>query len=208
VKIKTILVAALMLIALNLLAGGGVKFVKTWKNPDAQPGSWKGKKVAAFVMTLLNDARQGAEQALARELTQRGAQGVPGYTIVPREAEKDRVAAKRILADAGITGAVLMQVVDVQQDIVATSAQSYYTGPNVSTFTGFWDYGWGMVYTPGTVDAKTTVMVETLIYSIDQDKLVWAGTSKTTNPDKVGEVIKKLAGAVGSEVKKAGLIAK
>jgi hypothetical protein len=207
-KMKIALVAALLLIALNLMAGGAEKFAKTWKNPDAQPVDWKGKKVAAFVMTLLKDTREGAEQALARELTQRGAQGVPGYTVVPPEAEKDRVLAKRILADAGIAGAVLMQVVDVKQDTVATAGQAYYLGPSVSTFSGFWDYGWGMAYAPGAVGSKTTLKVETLVYSIDQDRLLWAGTSKTTNPKKVSEVIKKLVDATGNEVRKAGLLSR
>jgi len=207
-KIGMTLVAALLLIALNLMAGGAEKFVKTWKNPDAQPTSWKGKKVAAFVLTIMNGTRQGAEQALARELTLRGAQGVPGYTVVPQEAQKDREAAKRILADAGITGAVLMQVVGADQEMVATAGTAYYLGPSASTFSGYWNYGWSMAYAPGTVNNKTTLMVETLIYSIDQDKLLWAGTGKRTNPKNIGEIITKLAGAVGNEVKKAGLVSR
>jgi hypothetical protein len=128
--------------------------------------------------------------------------------VVPQEAQKDRAAAKRILADAGISGAVLMQVVGADQRMEATAGTAYYLGPSVSTFSGYWGYGWSMAYAPGTVNNKTTLMVETLIYSIDQDKLLWAGTSKTTNPKEVGEVIKKLAGAVGNEVKKAGLVSK
>jgi hypothetical protein len=146
--------------------------------------------VAAFVMTVRKDTRQGAEQVLARELIQQGVQGVPGYTVVAPEAQKDREAAKRILADAGITGAVLMQVVGANQETVATAGQAYYLGPNVSTFSGFWNYGWGMAYAPGTVNNKTTLMVETLIYSVDQDKLLWAGTSKRTYPKNVGEINK------------------
>ncbi len=89
-KIKMTFVATLLLIALNLMTGGAEKFVKTRKNPDAQPVNWKGKKVAAFVMTVRKDTRQGTEHALARELIQRGAQGVPGYMVVPPERGGER----------------------------------------------------------------------------------------------------------------------
>jgi len=35
----------------------------------------------------------------------------------------------------------------------------------------------------------TIVTVETLIYSLGQDKPIWAGQSQTTNPSKVGPFI-------------------
>jgi hypothetical protein len=98
-----------------------------------------------------------------------------------------------------------MNVVDLQQETVTTSGQSYFMGSESSTFWGSWDSG-VMGYLPGSVDSKMTVVVETLVFSIDQDRLLWAGTSKTTNPKKVDDVIKKLVGAAAGEVKKAGLL--
>jgi hypothetical protein len=206
-KIKIALIAVLVLIGLNVMAYSAGKFSKTWKNPDAKPVNWKGKKVAAFAWTALNANREAAENALARELTQRGAQAVAGHTLIPPEAEKDREAAKRILAAAGITGAVMMRVADLQQETVTTSGQAYYLGPNYSSFWGYWDSGM-IGYVPGMVDTKVTVVVETLVYSIDQDRLLWTGTSETTNPKKADDVIKKLVGAAAGEVKKAGLLKK
>jgi hypothetical protein len=203
-----IFIAALLSVAMTLTAFGGVKFVKTWKNPDAQPGSWQGKKVAVFALTFQKNNREAAEKALARELTQRGAQAVLGYTLVPPEVEKDRDAVKRILTDAGISGAVLMNVVAYQDDLIATAGQSIYLGPNYVSFYGYWGYGATIGYIPGIIDTKTTLIVESLVYSVDQDKLIWAGTSKFTDPKELDEAIKKLAEAVGKEVKKAGMVKK
>jgi hypothetical protein len=205
-KLKTTIVAALLLAAVNLVAFGGMKFVKTWKNPDAQPVNWQGKKVAVFVGTLLTANQEPAQKALARELIQRGIQGVVGDSLVPAAAMKDRNAAIRILADAGVTGAVVMRLVDYQSETEVTGAQ--YLGANYSSFSSYWDYGVATIYVPGTADIKTTVMVESLVYSIDQDKLLWAGTSKVVNPKEVDTVIKQLVAAVGNQVRKAGLVQK
>ncbi len=199
-RIRVLSFAFLLLISSNLLAGGA-KFVKTWKNPDAQPVNWKGQKVAAFAITLLVANRDEAERILANELTQKGAQGVPGHTLVAPKVEQDREAVKRILADAGITGAVVMRVVDVKQEAAVKAGTPIYAGASSASF-----YGYLVGYVPGTIDPKTTVMVETLVYSIEQDKLLWSGTSKTTDPRKVDEVIKKLANAAGSEIRKAGIV--
>jgi hypothetical protein len=204
-KVKTIFVAALLLVATSLTAFGGVKFVKTWKNPDAQPGNWQGKKVAAFALTFQKSNREAAEKALVRELNQRGAQAVPGHTLVPPAVEKDRDAVKRILVDAGISGAVIMNVIGLQDDLVITADQTIYLGPNYATFWGYWSYGATIGYIPGNVGTKMTLVVESLVYSLDQDKLLWAGTSKVVNPKDIDEAVKDMAKAVGSQVKKAGL---
>lgn len=207
-KTRLTLVLAVVSIALNLTGCGPVKYVRTWKNPEAQPVRWEGKKVAAFALTRLKATREGAEQALARELTQRGAQGVPGYSIIPPEAEKDREIAKRILTEAGIAGAVIMQVVDVKDDIFSGGGQVYFLGSSYMNFWGFWDSGWNVAYAPGVVGTKTTLVVETFVYSVDQDRLLWAGTSKTTDPKDVDVVVRQMVAAAGQEIRKAGLLSR
>jgi hypothetical protein len=205
-KVRMTVVAVLLWAAVNLMAFGGMKFVKTWKNPDAQPSNWQGKKVAIFAGTLLIANQEPAQKALARELTQRGIQAVIGDTLVPTAAQKDRNAAIRILADAGITGAVVMRLVDYQSETEVTGEQ--YLGANYSSFSSYYNYGMSTIYVPGTADIKTTVMVECLVYSIEQDKLLWASTSKVVNPKEVDAVIKKLVASVGSEIRKSGLVKK
>lgn len=206
-KLKVIFIGALLLAVASLTAFGGVKFVKTWKNPDAQPGSWQGKKVAVFAMTVLVSNREGVEGALVRELTRLGVQAVPGKTLVPEAAEKNLEAVKRILVNSGITGAVIMRVADLQQGIVSYTGTAYLQQTYYSSFYGYWEYGIAG-YVPPTAKSKTTVMVETLAYSIDQDRLLWSGTSEVTDPKNADDVVKKLIGDAAKEVKKAGLVKK
>jgi hypothetical protein len=205
-KTRMTIVAMLLLAAINLMAFGGMKFVKTWKNPEAQPSNWQGKKVAIFAGTLLIANQEPAQKALVRELTQRGLQPVIGDTLVSSAAQKDRNAAIRILADAGITGAVVMRLVDYQSETEITGEQ--YLGANYSSFSSYYNYGMSTIYVPGTADIKTTVMVECLVYSIEQDKLLWASTSKVVNPKEVDTVIKKLVASVGGEIRKSRLVKK
>ena len=81
-----------------------------------------------------------------------------------------------------------------------------WTGPCYGGFKGYWGYGWGAVYDPGYLSTDTIVSVETLIYSVKQDKLLWAGVSETTDSSKLDAFISEGADAVGNEMKKAGLL--
>jgi len=84
----------------------------------------------------------------------------------------------------------------------------YWGGPAYATFwgAGYYGYGWGGVYSPGYIQTDTIVIVETLVYSLPQNKLVWAGQSETTNPSKVGPFIQELVRKAAAEMEKQGLI--
>jgi hypothetical protein len=193
--------------ALVAAACATTTFNSTWKAPGAAPLNFKGKKVAALVVSKEEGVRYGAEDALAREITAKGAVGLPAYSLIPKEITQDKEKAKAFLAKAGVAGVVAMRVVGKDQEISSTPA-SYYATPYYSTFwgAGYYGYGWGGVYNPGYVRTDTIVSVEILVYSLEQDKLVWAGRSQTTNPEKVGPFIHELTARAAAEMKKQGLI--
>jgi hypothetical protein len=180
-------------------------YESTWKAPDAQPVVLSGQKVVAFVLTKNAASRRAAEDALAREITAGGGQGVPSYTLVADTAAPDEARAKAQIEAAGATGVVVMRPVDTSKEVVATST---YMGPRYGPYWGgYYGYGWGGAWGGGVdVVTNTIVTVETLVYSLPQNKLIWAGQSNTTNPAKVDAFVRELATAARREMTKAGLL--
>ncbi len=194
-------------VVLSAVACAATTFNSTWKAPDARPLNFKGKKVAAMIVSKEEGVRYGAEDALAREITAQGAVGLPAYSLIPKELTQDKEKAKAFLEKAGVAGAVVMRVVGKDQQLRSSPA-TYWGGPYYATFWGggYYGWGWGGVYNPGYLRTDTVVSVETLVYSLEQDKLVWAGRSETTSPSKVGPFIHELAAGAAREMKKQGLI--
>ncbi len=200
---------ALGLLSLGLAAcGGATRFSSTWVDPAAGPTDWDGQKVVAFVLSARDSIRLGAEESLARELTSRGAQGVAGHTIVPRDVTEDQDRVRELLTSAGVVGAVVMRVVSQTQEISSSPGTVWYTGSYYPSFYGYWGYGWNAMYQPGQIRSDTIVSIETLLYSVEEDKLLWAGLSKTTNPENIPKFINQLVGAAGKEIRKTGLVEK
>jgi len=198
---------ALGLLSFGLTAcGGATRFASTWVDPAARPTDWDGQKVAAFVLSSRDSIRLGAEETLARELTSRGAQGIAGYTIVPKEVTEDQDKVKELLSSAGVVGAVVMRVVGQKQEISSSPGMISYTGSYYPSFYGYWSYGWTAMYQPGQIRSDTIVSIETLLYSVEEDKLLWAGLSKTTNPENIPKFINELVSAAGKEIRKTGLV--
>jgi hypothetical protein len=57
------------------------------------------------------------------------------------------------------------------------------------------------------VRTDTIVIVETLVYSLRQNKLVWAGESLTTNPTDVDAFVQELVAEAAEAMRKQGVIA-
>ena len=59
---------------------------------------------------------------------------------------------------------------------------------------------------PGMVVTDTIASVQTNIYSVADEKLIWSGTSDLYNPSDARKVVGEIAKAVGDELRKEKLI--
>jgi hypothetical protein len=174
--------------ALVLGACATTTFNATWENPEAQALSFKaGDKVLAMVAIKNDGMRRMAEDSLASAISGRGLQGVPSYTVLPTELTKDKDKAKAAVEKVGAAGAVVMRVLAKEKVSSSQMSKSY-------SYTATWngDFGWSTPYNPTDMRSDTVLVVETLIYDLRQDKLVWAGQTQTTSPSKVDGLIKEI----------------
>lgn len=192
---------------LVLCACATTTFQSTWRSPDAQPLRLTGKKVAAVFVTRDMLMRRRAEDAMAREITARGAEGVPSYTFLSDAEVRDRDAAKAKADSLGFAGAVVMRVVG-SDAIYHYSPRGYvWFGPQYRHFWGgYWGYGWGTVWQPGYLVVDRVVKVETLVYSLEQDQLIWGGVSRTVDPGRIEHFIGELAEAVSKQMAREGVL--
>ncbi|HKC24691.1 MAG TPA: hypothetical protein VKF32_08100 [Thermoanaerobaculia bacterium] len=208
-KVYTARALGLALLAGAALACATTTFSNTWRSPDAQRLQFRGQKVLAVFVSSSESVRRRAEDTLAREISARGAEGVPSYTVLSQDEVKDPERAKAKVEPLGFAGSVVMRVVARDTEVTYEPGVVIWGGPHYRRFWGgYWGWGWGHVWEPGYVRADRVVSVETLVYSFKQDELVWAGTSRTVNPDRVEGLVSELAGAIAKQMEKEGLIAR
>ena len=203
---RNVRTVALALAALFLAACGSTTFSSTWKAPGTTVINPIGKTVAAVFVSADESKRRAGEDILAADITKRGATGVAAYTLVPSELRADADGARAKLKAAGVNGAVMMRVVGKDQEIYYTPGMA--TPAGYGGFGPYWGYGWNSVYSPGYLSTDTIISVETLVYSLTDDKLLWASTSRTTNPGNLDQLIREVADATANEMAKQGLLAK
>jgi hypothetical protein len=200
-------------VVLTAAACATTTFQSTWRAPEVEPLNLKDAKVAALVISTDKGFRLPAEDALAQQITAQGAVGVAAYTLVPDDVIRDDAKSRALMEKAGVAGVVSMRVVSNEQRITSTPS-TFWVGPPHSAFwgrpgwgrPGYWGWGWGFAYAPPVVQTDRVVSLETLIFDLGRDKLVWVATTRTTNPSNVPGFIREVSGAAARELRRNGLI--
>jgi hypothetical protein len=186
---RTLLTVVTLAVSAAVLSAD-IKFTSTYKGMNAGTVSFAGKKVAALVISQDDSLRVAGEESLARELSARGMQGVATYRIAPKEELQRPETAKVWFERAGVEGVVAVRPVSADQRQVYTPGT--WVSSSYSTLWGYYGYGWNSLYVPGAVEQETVVVVESTIYSVPRNELLWAAVSETRNPKDLPQFVQEL----------------
>ena len=202
-NIRYLCFAALIAIGASV-AASEPKFLDVWRSPEISRLNFAGKKIAALVIADDQSLQMSGEEALTRELTARHTNGVASYRLVPREELKNADTARGWFERAGVQGVVALR--PVSRETEKSYSPIVWSSGYYQSFWGYYGYGWSSVYVGRSSSDTTTVVVETLIYDLTRDRLVWAATSETRNPKQLQDFIADLVNAAVGEMKKMKLI--
>ena len=182
-------------LALLALAGcSSTKLAEAWLDPDlkAMPQARK-----VFVAYLGQDpsVQRVAEDAMAAHVP--SAEVGRCYQLVPDTREHDPARIKAKLRELGYEVAVVMRVARVEEE-VSWSGSTYPV--HYRTFGSYW------AYDSGTMRTDEIVHVETNLYSLSEDKLLYAARSETYNPSSAAGLVDEVAKAVGDDLDSKGIL--
>ena len=185
--------AALLFAACGIGGCATTALTSTWRDPAVAQLSFR--NVLVLAPTRDPSVRRVAEDELARRI--KNAHAVPSYTMIPDTELGDSEAVRARARAAGFDGVVILRVTNVDKQ--ATWVPGAWAGPPYA-YTGW------AAYDPGYMRVDTYVRVETNVYSLPEDRLVWAAVSRTTNPDSVRSLVKDTAKEVEKEMRREGLL--
>ena len=166
----------------------------TWH--DRQTSSLEFHKTAALFMSNDQALRRNVEDRLASRYP--GA--VPSYTVIASGTDlQDPGSLLAQLQQNGFDGAIVMRVTDVQTN--TNYGPGYADG-----YWGGWGSSWAYPYDPSYVTTDRVVSVETQIYALTDNKLVFTASSETTNPANAAKLTDSVMRHIMERLRKDGLV--
>jgi len=205
-------VFVLLLVSLVPLHAGSTKIVSSWFAPQAK--GVKFQKLLAVVVTRSVGMRQAAEDEMVNQLNARGNIAQASYELLSETEIENPESARAKFASSGADGVVLLRLYTFNsstkdQPFARSSNPPNSPGNNKadtvsSEFTFFAPHA-----SPGQLSYTDLVVeIETLIYSLKDDKLLWRAVSRTKNPLGAQRVVKEITEQALKTMRKQGLVAK
>jgi len=184
--------------------GPSTEIVKSWHEPGAVVSASGNQKILVVGMVKDESSRRIVEDRIVGRLN---GKGVASYTVITSEMVKaaKEDALEEQLTKGGFTHILMVRLADIEKETsyVPGTTTGYYGG-----YGRYYGYGAGMYSTPGYYQEDKNYFIETAVYSIVPNKLLWTGTTKTVNPSKIDKTISEIADAVSEQMKKDGFYIK
>jgi hypothetical protein len=172
-------VAALSLVALASCAGT-TQLTSSWADPAAANRGFH--KIAVVGATPKAAIRRMFEDDFVANLQTRGISGVQSYTFAG-EGQIEKEAALAKLKEMGVDGVIVTRLIDketVQTYYPPTYSSVAAPAPYYGGWYGYYSMGYSYQSSPGYVAEDHVFRIETNLYDVQNDKLMWSGLTETT----------------------------
>ena len=192
------LILSAFVITTLVSCGPSTKIVKSWQEPGATVSPSANNKTLVVALVKDETSRRVIEDQLVKRLSSGSA--TASYTIAANATEE---VLNQKITEGKFTHVLMMRLADVEKET------SYVPGTTTSFYGGYgryYGYGAGMYSSPGYYTTDKNYFVETTVYTVNPDKLVWTGTTKTVNPTKIEKTVNEIADVVTDKMKKDGFL--
>ena len=212
-----------MLIVLcgSLLAASACKttatnFSQSYRNPGYEETVFK--KLMVIGVTEDEESRRKFESALSSAIGSEGGTAQPSIELLPHERQITEDELHAALDAGGFDGVLLTRLLSVDKSKEYTPPKKYNNprtryypaspgwGYGYGGFYGFYGTTYAEVHSPGYFDTSTTLKLETSLYSVATNELVWTGQSETVDPSSIEDARDSMTRAVAKKLKGERLI--
>lgn len=191
-----------------LTACASTKISQTWVEPEH-------KKVYRNLLIIgISESehnRRAYESHFVEELKASGNQAIASYKLIKNNLEIDRDSVTSAIKGMDIDAVIVTHVVAVDEktifhpsmDFMPMYGGRYYGGlysyyPHVNTY----------VHRPGYYTKHESYTIETNLYDVESEELIWSARSRTFAPESVARVIVDLTKLLINDLSDKNLIKK
>ncbi len=201
--------ASLCLFFLVACSGSNTKLSQTWSDPDFST-SYNNIMIVGIAQS--EQLRRAYESHFADQVQKRGMESLASYKVINHKSSQDitqdKNSFRNIVASAiqgsDIDAVLITHLVFIEDEEVYQSSPGigpaygtgYYSSGYYGNMYGYHGYVTTYVSQPGYFKNKLTYILETSMYDVKTEELVWTTRSHTFAPESMDVAIKELTGLI------------
>jgi hypothetical protein len=196
----TLILSALLYISCNTPTA----IISSWREPGTEVTIEKLNKVLVVAMLRNETNRRTAEDQMVSWMKGKGIASYNYLDAVVNSRNENEM--RQLIRADGFDGAITMRLVDMEKEQLYTPGNTVMYPSLHRNFSGYYYRNWPRYTTPGYYTETKIYTVETNVYSIREDKIIWSGLTETTDPDGVTKMTDQIAKVVYKRMVKEGFI--
>lgn len=204
--------AILFLFILNFFTGCvATQMLGSLKVGDAEPKKYQ--KLGVVVLSPKMYNRSLMETEVASELRAKEIKAIITYDIFPfagkmeeikENMDQDAIQKKvreRVAAN-NLDALLIITLLDKEKETRYVEGSSFSMGAPIYGYPyyGYYGYAYSTVYSPGYYTTSTKYFVETNLYDVATEKLIWTGQTKTEDPTSIEKEAPNFADIIVKEM--------
>ncbi|MBK8575963.1 MAG: hypothetical protein IPN90_09905 [Elusimicrobia bacterium] len=191
------LVGLAALVVLSACSLNNTRMIQVWANPEMKVQPIHFNKILVVAVAPNNTERRSAEDAMVNRI---GPKATPSYNLLSDDEINKSSTTKAALRGSDFDGIIVLRWLGVRQE------KEIMASPTYSPMWDHYSYSWSYMQESTVVQWKI-LQLETRIYSVKDEKLIWSGTTETAEPQTIQKVINDVADVVRKQLRKQGLLA-
>jgi hypothetical protein len=188
--------------------------IGSWVNKEQVQGK-KANSVFIVVLTQNMATRSLMERDLAAAATARGIKAIPSLSVLtPVTGVPDSVviaAFGRQVKASGCNTVLIVSLLDSRNETKYVPSSSYSYDPFASygyygTYMSYYASSYNTVYSPGYYVTNNTYYVESNLYDVASQKILFSIQTKAVNPDDINKASKRFTETLIEEIKANGML--
>jgi len=189
------------------------EFVTRWYDPEF--GDSRLERILVIGMLESDVMRREFEDEFSRLLSEANTAGIPSYSLMPEGIDVDEKSEiQEVVRRAKADSVLITTLTDIEEQERRVPATVEWT-PTLGYpgYSGFYDYygrtyrsTYAAIYQPAYTTVDSIVKLETRVFYVDTESLVWAADTESFNPGSSSKVIADLAKIVIKDLRASGLI--
>jgi hypothetical protein len=203
---------ALLMVGI-MSCGSATKITGSWINPDAKGKPSNNKSVFIASLSRNMEVRTKLEAALADEAAKHNIKAIKSTDYFTPEFYQNKPTKEQLLSQIKKTGAdAILTVTLINRESntrYVPGSAGYAPMPGFRWYGGFYsyyNYWYPYLYDPGYYVTDKTYFLETNLYDVDTEELIWSAQSQTVNPASIDQFVKDYPKKLVARMEKDGLL--
>lgn len=165
------------------------RITRSW----VEPGNTKSyNNILVIGVGESEQTRRAYEGYFVEELRDKSIKAVASYTLIKSNEKINRDTVGMAIKGMGIDGVIVTHLVAVDEETVYRPSMEYmpmYGGVYYGNLYSYYPHVNTYVHRPGYYTTHEAYTIETSLYDVASEDLVWSARTRTFSPESVDEVI-------------------